>query len=92
MKSPSWVSRAHPSLPSRKIYHFIDSLKASPYGLAFGLLECPVGNVRIDAVSVNGIRPGAAGEYEGRAVAVQRQGKPIRADDLPAVLIGENSR
>ena len=27
---PSWVSRAHPSLPSRKIYHFIDSLKASP--------------------------------------------------------------
>ena len=25
---PSWVSRAHPSLPSRKIYHFIDSLSA----------------------------------------------------------------
>ena len=24
---PSWVSRAHPSLPSRRIYHFIDSLK-----------------------------------------------------------------
>ena len=23
---PSWVSRAHPSLPSRRIYHFIDSL------------------------------------------------------------------
>ena len=26
---PSWVSRAHPSLPSRRIYHFIDS-HASP--------------------------------------------------------------
>ena len=24
---PSWVSRAHPSLPSRSIYHFIDSIK-----------------------------------------------------------------
>ena len=24
---PSWVSRAHPSLPSRRIYYFIDSLK-----------------------------------------------------------------
>ena len=24
---PSWVSRAHPSLPSRRIYHFIDSIK-----------------------------------------------------------------
>ena len=24
---PSWVSRAHPSLPLRRIYHFIDSLK-----------------------------------------------------------------
>ena len=23
---PSWVSRAHPSLPLRRIYHFIDSL------------------------------------------------------------------
>ena len=26
--TPSWVSRAHPSLPSRRIYYFIDSLKA----------------------------------------------------------------
>ena len=26
---PSWVSRAHPSLPSRKIYHFIDSLSGT---------------------------------------------------------------
>ena len=26
---PSWVSRAHPSLPSRRIYHFIDSLPIS---------------------------------------------------------------
>ena len=25
-RHPSWVSRAHPSLPLRKIYHFIDSL------------------------------------------------------------------
>ena len=25
---PSWVSRAHPSLPSRRIYHFIDSLNS----------------------------------------------------------------
>ena len=25
--TPSWVSRAHPSLPSRRIYYFIDSLK-----------------------------------------------------------------
>ena len=33
---PSWVSRAHPSLPSRKIYHFIDSLTqaACPNGQA----------------------------------------------------------
>ena len=26
-RHPSWVSRAHPSLPLRRIYHFIDSLK-----------------------------------------------------------------
>ena len=26
---PSWVSRAHPSLPLRKIYHFIDSLDSN---------------------------------------------------------------
>ena len=32
---PSWVSRAHPSLPSRKIYHFIDSLKREPKGSRF---------------------------------------------------------
>ena len=35
---PSWVSRAHPSLPSRKIYHFIDSLTGVPSGNACQIL------------------------------------------------------
>ena len=51
-----------------------------------------MGNARIDAVSANGIRPGAAGKYEGLVVAVQRQGEITGAEALPAVHIGENSR
>ena len=38
---PSWVSRAHPSLPSRKIYHFIDSLAGVPGGNACFLCSPP---------------------------------------------------
>ena len=29
---PSWVSRAHPSLPLQRIYHFIDSLEGRADG------------------------------------------------------------
>ena len=32
-RHPSWVSRAHPSLPLRRIYHFIDSLRQKPIWL-----------------------------------------------------------
>ncbi|WP_418724244.1 hypothetical protein, partial [Dysosmobacter sp.] len=32
---PSWVSRAHPSFPLRRIYLFIDSLKACSKERAF---------------------------------------------------------
>ena len=38
-RHPSWVSRAHPSLPLRKIYHFIDSLRGRSH-IGFCLSIC----------------------------------------------------
>ena len=38
---PSWVSHAHPTLPSRRICHFIDSLKRPPFGGRFSTCGKP---------------------------------------------------
>ena len=64
-RHPSWVSRAHPSLPLRRIYHFIDSLNtAMPCPSPFLHIHFPCNSILIPPQGTPVSIPGAA--FAGR--------------------------